>query len=237
MSDRRPPEDPWSEVLEQVDDALADAGITDEPDRAALLEGVRSALDSLVGGDAREDDGPDVVVVEGGRGMDEPPTAGVAPPLRVADADEAVDPAAREVPWPEDAWEAASEASEGWADGEGPPWTKEWSEPTDGWGDTPRVVVRVPAQGASGPFPLLAGQGRFVLSPGGPAQTLFVGPAPRAYRVACAAGGVVVGVDGGMELAVQPGCSVDVEARQVTVRADGDGDTRGRYVRLDLERV
>jgi hypothetical protein len=40
-----------------------------------------------------------------------------------------------------------------------------------------------------------------------------------------------------MDLAVQSGCSVDVEARQVTVRAGGDVDTCGRYVRLDLEHV
>lgn len=237
MSERRPPEDPWSEVLEQVEVALDDAGIGDEPDRAVLLDGVRSALDALVGMDTR--DGPGVVVVEGGRRGDDPPTQGAAPPLRVAGAD------APDGGWPEDDWEAAALEDPTWAGARDEPWTDAWPDADDqddapddagdGWETGPRVIVRVPAPGSGGPFPLLGAQGCFALTPSGPAQTLFVGPVARAYRVACSGGVLSVGVDGGAAVRVQPGCSVDVEARQVTVRAAGDADARGRYVRLGLE--
>lgn len=230
MSDRRPPEDPWSEVLDQVEHALSDAGITDEPDRAALLDGVRDALDSLVGMDTRDDDGPDVMVVEGGRGAGEPPTEGDAPPLRVADA------SAPEAPWPEEDWETPPATPGSWS-GEGQaPWAEDWVEPPEGWGDGPHVVLHVPPAAPAGPFPTLGAQGRFRLAPDDAVQTLFVGPIARAYRVGCAAGALVVGVDGGMEVRVRPGCSVDLEARQITIRADGGDPALGRYVRLAMER-
>lgn len=232
MSDRRPPEDPWSEVLDQVEDALVEAGIGAEPERGALLDGVRSALDSLVGLDTSQDIGPEVVVVEGGRGEHEPPTEGAVPPLRVADP-----PAAEGPQQEDDGRDASDETSTVWSAASEEPWTDDWSESPANWGSGPRVVVRVPSSEVGGPFPALTGQGRFELKSGDVAQTVFVGPVPRTYRVACAIGGVLVCVDGGLEVCVRAGCSVDVEARQVTVRADGHDDARGRYVRLDPEHV
>jgi hypothetical protein len=227
MSDRRPPDDPWSEVLDQVEDALEDAGVVSPPDREALLDGVRSALDALVGMDTRTDAGPDVVVVEGGRREDEPPTAGATPPLRVAEGP-APDPDG-----PEDAWQAAADGADRWSSSEDEEWDEEWEE-SGGWPGDSRVVVRVPSAGA-GPFPGLHEQGRFHVAPGAAPHTLFMGPAPRAYRVACAEGAARVGVDGGASVSVAAGCSVDVEARHITIAAAGDIDTLGRYVRLDPE--
>ncbi|MEC8424431.1 MAG: hypothetical protein VX000_11690 [Myxococcota bacterium] len=230
MTQRRPPEDPWSEVLEQVEDALRDAGVGEDDGRAALLDGVRSALDGLVGLDTRDGGSPDVVVVEGGRGEDDPPTRGEAPPLRVADAP------APNATASGDHGDAAPERPES-----GPPepdgcWSDAWEESDASWPGATRVVVRAPPAGHGGPFPSLARQGRVRVQSGDNPHTIYVGPVPHPYRVACAEGMLRVAIDGSLEIELAAGCSVDVEGRQITVTADREADASGRYVRLDGER-
>ncbi len=91
MSGDPPHDDPWSDVVSQVSDALSELNLQDGPLRAALLDGLRTALDQagLSSGDAV----PEVTVVEGGRPESEPPTPSQKPELRVAD-----DPTEEELP-------------------------------------------------------------------------------------------------------------------------------------------
>jgi hypothetical protein len=84
MSDRRPPDDPWGPVLDRVEDALDDAGVGPDAERDSLLDGVRAALDALVGLEPTDGGRPEVVVVDGGRAQDAPPTESERPTLRVA---------------------------------------------------------------------------------------------------------------------------------------------------------
>lgn len=214
MSDRLPPDDPWSEVLDQVANALDDAGVVARSERGALLDGVRSALDALVGVDTTSDAAPEVVVVEGGRGPEDPPTGGAAPSLRVADTPPGADAPADNVD--EDAT---------WLDEE---WDDVWGAGTE----TSQVVVKVPAGlGTRGSVVT----GRYALESGTPSHTLFMGPEPRAYRVECRVGRATVGIDGGASVALPEGCSVDLEARHITITAAGEAGAQGRYIRLGRE--
>jgi hypothetical protein len=95
MKGEPPDQDPWDDVVSQVADALADLNLTDGPLRSALLDGLRSALDQVGGGlgTPPAPSVPEVVVVEGGRAADAPPSLGQRPELRVAD-----DPTEEDVP-------------------------------------------------------------------------------------------------------------------------------------------
>jgi hypothetical protein len=92
MSDHHPP-DTFDEVLRQVEDALDHLQLGDGPTKDALLSGVRAALEEL-GPDALgvdleatiADGAPGVHVVDGGRDPQGPPSPGLRPDLRVADA-------------------------------------------------------------------------------------------------------------------------------------------------------
>ena len=218
MSDQYTPDDPWSEVLGQVESALDEAGVVPRAERTALLDGVRTALDALVGVDTQPEAGPDVVVVEGGRRPEDPPTEGSAPTLRVAEVSAAPDGSDRD--------------QGGGRDWLGRDFDLDWE---DDWvpegGRSRRVIVQVPggvARGRSG----LGDEGVFALEAGDPSHTLFLGPEPRAYRIACRTGSGRLGVDGGVSISLVEGCSVDVEARQITFTATGEAGAAGRYVRL-----
>ena len=88
-------DDIWSDVLEQVAQALGDVDLGEDGTRDALIDGVRQALDGL---DSTIDldievvtDGatePQVSIVEGGRSDADPITPGEKPDLRVADLPE-----------------------------------------------------------------------------------------------------------------------------------------------------
>ena len=161
------------------------------------------------------------MVVEGGRRPEDPPTEGSTPTLRVAAVSDA---------------EGPSEPDEtGGADWLGRDVDLDWD---DDWDATPdgssRVVVRVPGPGARRPVGL-GDEGVFALEGDDPAHTIFLGPEPRAYRVACQSGAGQLGLDGGVSLALREGCSIDVEARQITFIATAEAGAAGRYVRLGRE--
>ena len=86
-----PPRAPWTDLLDQVRDALEDAGIGAGEVRDEVVQGVGEALRALRGaGIAPEasDVGapePSVGVVEGGRAAGAPPTPGPRPDLHVAE--------------------------------------------------------------------------------------------------------------------------------------------------------
>lgn len=85
-----PPRGPWSDLVDQVRDALEDAGIGAGEVRDEVVQGVSDALRALRSANAEpgsEDTHPTephVDVVDGGRPEGAPPTAGPRPDLHVA---------------------------------------------------------------------------------------------------------------------------------------------------------
>ncbi len=63
-------------------------------------------------------------------------------------------------------------------------------------------------------------------------QTLFRGSAPRAYRIHCDTGTLEVAIDGLPGERVRAGCSMDLEARLVRVRARPGAPVSARYRRI-----
>lgn len=80
---QRPPRGPWGDVLDQVRDALDDAGVGAGQVRDELIRGVRDTLDALQPPPTATEP-PDVSVVDGGRADDAPPSGSPPPDLRVA---------------------------------------------------------------------------------------------------------------------------------------------------------
>lgn len=82
-----PPRGPWSDLMDQVRDALEDAGIGAGEVRDEVVQGVGDALRALRSAGVEPEGAsidPTVDVVEGGRAPDSPPTSGNRPDLRVA---------------------------------------------------------------------------------------------------------------------------------------------------------
>jgi hypothetical protein len=109
----RPPRDPddlslgglVDEVVSQVRGALDEADVTSRHSRDLLLDGLRDVMQTLdpgmlVGARAAssETEVPDVTVVDGGRGADEPPSEGPRPDLKVAEPVSAGSTAAGDTP-------------------------------------------------------------------------------------------------------------------------------------------
>jgi hypothetical protein len=63
-------------------------------------------------------------------------------------------------------------------------------------------------------------------------QTLFRGADPRTYRLACDSGVLEVALDGQIADKIQPGQTMDVEARLIRVRAGSNAVMTGRYARV-----
>jgi len=86
----RPPDDEsrLDAILNEVRDALDEAGISNDGIRGALLDGVRDALGELGG----EQGGPEMTVVDGGRSAGEPRAEGAPPELTIADGEKAPEP-------------------------------------------------------------------------------------------------------------------------------------------------
>lgn len=74
--------------MAQVEAALDGLDVADHATREALLDGVREALRAATSGEDEDDDSPTVEVVEGGR-LDDGPSPGERPSLRVAEPGEA----------------------------------------------------------------------------------------------------------------------------------------------------
>ncbi|MBW1877824.1 MAG: hypothetical protein JRI25_01365 [Deltaproteobacteria bacterium] len=76
-------------------------------------------------------------------------------------------------------------------------------------------------------------EGNLRVDPGEEAwQTLFRGADPRTYRLACDGGVLEVALDGQIADRIQPGQTMDVEARLIRVRAGSDTVMTGRYARV-----
>lgn len=213
------PED-WSALLDQVEEALDDAGVLGKATREALRSALGEALEHLTDFDgidieieveddtdsapAEEDEdalsepselgGPEVTVVDGGRRRNEPRSPRPRPDLRVA--------------------------KRGQAAGEEP-------------AQAPTGVhsVRILRGRAPPPRLSLAHEGRIRISSGG-RQAVYRGALPRLYRLACEAGQLQIDVDGLPVEALLPGQSLDVEGVTIEVRCVEGLDTAGRYARL-----
>lgn len=212
MSDDPPsdgPDDPGvDDVLEQLDVALTDAGVTDPEMRAALADNLKGALDRLgelgevdltvdvvttrVEGEGDDDTEPDdhgppeVTVVDGGRTRGQPRVSGPRPDLRVA----------------------AGEGAGG-------------DDPVPGAART----VRGRRLGS------LARDGRIDVPADG-RQAVYRGQQAHPYRVLCRGGRLAVSVDGVTLETLAPGQSVDVEGAAIVVLAVGEDRAAGSYVRL-----
>jgi hypothetical protein len=200
-------DDRWTEVIDQVLEALDNGGLDDPTARDALAEGVRQALSSLetgIGLDVQilgegfpstDSEAEPVEVVDGGRGPDEPRSEGNTPSLRVADTDELP----RETPSI----------------------------------FTHFKVNRPPKPARTRPLPGLAEAGWIhVVASDAPEtawQTIYHGTRPRLYRVACSTGNLDVTADGEAIERLSPGQSIDVEATAIRVTTTEATDTIGGY--------
>ncbi len=212
---KRPPRDGdeiWSEVLDQVSDALDAADLGDLTTRDALLDGVRQALEGVgttldMELEIMTADEPDasVSVVEGGRAEADPRTPGEKPNLRVADlTDEETDHG-------DDA-----------ADVTRPVVTQVKVLRTP-----PRVATHaeaVPGLGQAGWIQVTAGGGAEASW-----QTLYQGKRPRLYRIGCTQGTLDITLDGAQVERLRAGQSIDVEGSLVRVSAVEEGSGRGGY--------
>jgi hypothetical protein len=233
MTERHhPSKERWDDLIQGVERALSELGITQFDTRAAVMDGVREALESAIEvlddhpfptGTRRE---PEITVLPGRRG-DAPARRSPAPGLRLAqpdeiaepelDTDESPPPKVRVVrvhpdrsPSHQDQKAVASAHA------------LNLQDPLEGLDDVP-----------SGPAPaslLALGLVRLSLETRY-AQTLYRGERARPYRVSCSAGRFNVIVDGFCLDPLTAGQSVDVEGR--TLRLEGNEPSTGAYVRLD----
>ena len=215
-------DDQWSDVIDQVLNALSDANIKDGPTRDSLADGVREALESLQEGvgldveilgselfdvDVEADSGVNIEVVPGGRESDEPKSEGVKPELRLAEPDDA----------------DATDAGPLGAGAAGPVLNH----------------VKVLHSGSRStsvsdkPIPGLAEAGWIHVAPGGAAQsewqTVYRGKGVRLYRIACSQGCMDVTVDGESVERLVAGQSIDVEGAAIRVTSTEDGGAKGGY--------
>jgi hypothetical protein len=214
---KRPPrdgDDIWSEVMDQVADALTEADLGTGPTREALLDGVREALEAMGGPievdievmTAAEDSDPTVSVVEGGRAEADPRTPGEKPDLRVADPQ--ADGATDEV-------EAADPMRVR------PVLTQVKMLRTAR--HTARSEI-IPGLGKAGWIQVAGGGGVHAAW-----QTLYQGRVPRLYRIGCTQGSMDVTLDGDQVERLVAGQAIDVEGCLVRVCAVDEGSGRGGY--------
>ncbi len=203
MTGEPPTEDPWGDVISQVSDALSDLNLQSGPLRDALLDGIRSALDQVGQPDLEDDEEfPEVVVVEGGRSSDTPPSNGKKPTLRVAD-----DPTEEEeMPGVRTRVRVVRVGGETEAIDD-PDWL---SAPISHEG---RIRVSEPTSQSGW-------------------QTVLRAETIRAYRLGCDQGALEIFLDGEPAERLSGGQTVDVEAQLIRVRSAGPMGADGSYVRL-----
>jgi hypothetical protein len=202
-------DDRWTDVIDQVLDALDDANVSDSATRDALAEGVKAALESLdtgIGLDVQiigegfpkpPSEPPTVEVVTGGRSDDEPPSEGERPALRIAN-------------------EAPEGPEEGTLSADHSPLFTRVNIIENGRSKQPSAL------------PGLDQSGWIHVNAGGPPeanwQTVYRGQRLRLYRIACSKGTLDVTVDGEPIERLLPGQSIDTEGRAIrvtTTEADG----------------
>lgn len=209
-------DDRWTEVVDQVLDALDDANVSDPMTRDALAEGVKAALESMetgfgldvqiIGEGFPETTAPTVEVVAGGRSDDAPPTEGQKPELRIAE------------PQPTDPAEADFNPDSG----------------------SPIPVfthVNVRTNDAAAHMPLMpdaAGSIRvgFGADPEEIWQTVYFGSRSRLYRITCSHGTLDVSVNGEPIERLSMGQSLDTEGTAIRVTTDFSTGATGVYTRV-----
>lgn len=211
----RPPrdgDDIWSEVMDQVADALTEADLGTGLTREALLDGVREALEAMGGPievdievmTSSEDTDPAVSVVEGGRTEADPRTPGDKPDLRVADLETDG---------------ATGEASE--------------SMPIRPVLTQVKMLRTARRTAMPEAIPGLGQAGWIQVAGGGGVQaawqTLYQGRLPRLYRIGCTQGSMDVTLDGEQVERLVAGQAIDVEGCLVRVSAVDEGSARGGY--------
>lgn len=202
MTGEPPIEDPWGDVLSQVADALTDLNLEEGALRAALLDGLRTALSQVEGGGIDVGAPPEVVVVEGGRGENAPVTPIVTPMLRVAD-----DPTEEEVPETRHRVRMVRVGAEDFDQNEDPDWL---AAPITHEG---RIRVGDPTTSSAW-------------------QTVLRASTERPYRLNCDRGALEIFLEGEPAERLATGQTVDVEAKLIRVRAVGLHGAEGSYVRL-----
>ena len=209
-------DDRWSDVIDQVLDALDDADMGDKTSRDALAEGVRQALESMEsevdfdvqilgeGFPMPESDPVAVELVEGGRRQDDPRSKGKAPDLRIADTDD--NP-------------TESKASRPMRDGSMFTHVK--------------VIHDKKPSTRKRPLPGLSEAGWIHVAGGVSTdsswQTIYRGQSPRLYRIACSQGILDVAADGEVVERLRPGQSIDLEAGLIRVTTDEGQEAIGGY--------
>jgi len=204
-------DDRWSDVVDQVLDALDDANVGDTSTRDALAEGVRQALESLESGvdidveilgegfPFQDTDPVSVELMEGGRSTQEPRSKGTPPDLRIAQPDSKDE------------------------DGANPSSMFTHVKVVSGNSDRPKRR----------PLPGLAESGWIHVAGGDNSdsawQTIYHGQSPRLYRVACSQGLLDVTADGAVIERLRPGQSIDLEAQLIRVTTTDDGEAIGGY--------
>ena len=234
MTERHhPSRERWDDLIQGVERALSELGITQFDTRAAVMDGVREALESAIEvlddhpfptGTRRE---PEITVLPGRRG-EVTARRGAAPGLRLAQPGETVEPEldADESPPPKvRVVRVHPDRSPSHQDHAASPTSAHAQSPHDGLDGLDDVP--------SGPAPTsLSAVGLVRLSlETRYAQTLYRGERSRPYRVSCSAGRFNVIVDGFCLDPLTAGQSVDVEGR--TLRLEGNEPATGAYVRLD----
>ncbi|MBK7759578.1 MAG: hypothetical protein IPN01_37770 [Deltaproteobacteria bacterium] len=234
MTERHhPSRERWDDLIQGVERALSELGITQFDTRAAVMDGVREALESAIEvlddhpfptGTRRE---PEITVLPGRRG-EVSSRRGAVPGLRLAQPGETVEPEldADESPPPKvRVVRVHPDRSPSHQDHAASPTSAHAHSPHDGLDGLDDVP--------SGPAPTsLSAVGLVRLSlETRYAQTLYRGERSRPYRVSCSAGRFNVIVDGFCLDPLTAGQSVDVEGR--TLRLEGNEPATGAYVRLD----
>jgi hypothetical protein len=209
-------DDRWTDVVDQVLDALDDANVSDPMTRDALAEGVKAALESMetgfgldvqiIGEGFPETTPPTVEVVAGGRSEDAPPTEGQKPELRIAEPQETAP-------------------------------NKTGFTPDPGSPIPVFTHVNVRTNDATAPMAssrALEGSIRvgFGSDPEGTWQTVYFGARPRLYRIVCLQGTLDVTVDGNPIERLSQGQSIDTEAAAIRVTTDHPTGSTGAYTRV-----
>lgn len=214
-------DDRWTDVIDQVLDALDDANVSDSATRDALAEGVKAALESLdtgVGLDVQiigegfptpPSEPPKVEVVTGGRSEDEPPSEGEKPALRIAD--EAIEKKQDDAPF---------------------------VDHTPVFTHVNVIENHRPVQPSA--IPGLDESGWIHVNAVGPPeanwQTVYRGHRLRLYRIACSKGTLDVTVDGEPIERLLPGQSIDTEGRAIRVTTTEADGALGGYTPIQTAR-
>lgn len=202
MTGEPPPQDPWGDVVSQVANALTDMDLQDGPLRAALLDGLRSAL-GRVEGPALDLDAPppEVVLVPGGRAEGTARAERPRPDLRVAD-----DPTEEAVPEVHTQVRVVRVGTDD-LDPDEPDWL---AAPI-----THEGRIRLGEPTTTGGW-----------------QTVLRAELARPYRLSCDRGAMEIFLDGEPAERLACGQTVDLEARLIRVRSAGAMGADGSYVRL-----